>query len=116
MPAKSSFNSEFLRFGQDILPQDCLTPIRLAAAAATTCENPVIELAVALNFPPFGESINNERMNGNRFLRRFGLAGPHDPTYDRARYVHRPFRRIDIAPLQTKQFALTQAGGCGEQH
>ena len=41
---------------------------------------------------------------------------PDNSADNRASYVHRSFREIDIAPLQTKQFALTQAGRCGEQH
>ena len=68
MPPESFFYSKFLRLGQYILPQNRLTPVRLPATATTARENPVVELAVALNFSPSDEGIDNEWMNGDWLL------------------------------------------------
>ena len=47
VPSELLFDSKFLRPGSDVLPQDRLPPVRLAATAAAACENPIAGFAVA---------------------------------------------------------------------
>jgi len=116
VPSELFFDSKFLCPGSDVLAQDRLPPVRLAAASAAACENPISRIAVTLMFLPFLQGFDYGGMNWNWFLRRFGFARPHNSAHNRARYVHCCFREIDVRPLQSKQFTLTQAGGGGEQH
>jgi hypothetical protein len=68
VPSEPLLDSEFLRLGTDVLPQNRLTPVRLAAAATVARENPAVEFAVAVILPPFDESLDGERINRNRLL------------------------------------------------
>ena len=68
VPSEPLLDSEFFRLGTGVLPQDRLTPVRLAAVAAAARENPVVEFAVAVILPPFDEGLDDERMNRNRLL------------------------------------------------
>src|SRR6516165_1687278 len=49
-------------------------------------------------------------MNGHRLLGGFRLARSNHPAHDRSRHIHRVLGKVYIAPLQTKQLALTQTG------
>jgi hypothetical protein len=48
VPSELLFDSKFLRLGSNVLPQDRLPPVRLAAMAAAACESPITGFAVAL--------------------------------------------------------------------
>jgi len=54
-------------------------------------------------------------MERNRFLRRFGFAWANDSVDYGASHVHDPSGKINVAPFQTEQLALSQAGGCCKQ-
>ena len=68
VPSEILFDSKLLRLGPDVLPQDRLPPIRLAATATTTREYPVPVLAVLLMLLPFYEGLDDEWMNRNGLL------------------------------------------------
>ena len=82
VPAEILFDSKFLRSGPDVLPQDRLPPVRLASAATIAREYPVVELSILLVLLPFCEGIDDEWMDGNRFLRGFSLTGPNNAAND----------------------------------
>jgi hypothetical protein len=63
VPSELLFDSKLLRPGSDVLPQDCLPPVRLMATAAVACENPITGFAAALMFLPFLQGFDYDGMN-----------------------------------------------------
>src|SRR6516162_1978886 len=107
MPSESFLNSGLRGGGTNISPQDRLAPDRFPATVLSACKNPMVRFVVTADLPPFTERLQDDRMNWHRLLRRFGLTRADDTTDDGAHHVHRVLGKVDIAPLQTKQLALT---------
>lgn len=54
-------------------------------------------------------------MEGYRFLRCFSLTSAYNAIGDRTRHIHGAFGKIDVTPLEGKQFTLAQSRrGCQE--
>jgi hypothetical protein len=84
---------------QDEFSQDRLTPERFSAAVAFACENPIVRFPVMLLLFPFQKCFDQELMNRNWLLRRFGFARTNNSADNRPRYVDQPIGEVDDAPL-----------------
>src|SRR6266568_8003818 len=109
VPPESCFNSEFPSCWSQILVQNCLSPIRLHPVAMMACKNPVFWLAISGLFFPLDQGLRNYWVDRDRLLRGFCFARAHETVDDGAHYAHCSCRKIDIAPFQSKQFALPDA-------
>jgi hypothetical protein len=78
MPPEALFDASFVGSRQDAFSQDRLTPERLSTTVAFACENPIVRFAIMLLFFPFRKCFDQERMNRNWLLRRFGFAGTNN--------------------------------------
>src|SRR5215469_10073760 len=79
-------------------------------------ENPVIRFAVSAAFSPLHQCLSNTRMERYGFFRAFRLAHSDYAINNRARHARGPSCEVDVAPLQSKQFTLSQAGRRSEKH
>ena len=78
--------------------------------AMTASKDPVFGLAIRGLFFPFDERVAHKRMDRYRFLGRFCFARADEAVDDRARHIHCSCREVDVAPLQSEQLALPNAG------
>ena len=108
VPANSFPDPDFLRDGPHDVAQDGLSPIRMAAAAMLVCENPVAGFAIPTAASPLEQSLRQDWMNGHRLLGRLRFAPTYDAISDGARNVQSSFAKIDVAPLESEQLALSQ--------
>ena len=99
VPPEALFNAQFVGPRQNEFSQNRLTPERLSTAVAFACENPIVRFAVMLLFFPFQKCFDQERMNRNWLLRRFGFAWTNNSADNRPRYVDQPIGEVDVAPL-----------------
>jgi hypothetical protein len=79
-------------------------------------ENPIIRFAVSAAFSPLHQCLRNTRMERYGLLRGLRLAHSDYAINNRARHAHGPSGEVDVAPLQSKQFTLSQAGRRSEKH
>src|SRR5438067_10756449 len=115
MPTKLRFNSKFPSSRSQILVQNCLSPIRLLSKAMPARKNPVFWLAISGLFFPLDERFADKRMDRYGLLRRLCFARSHEAMNDGSRHVHCSCREIDIAPLESEQFALPDARRCSDE-
>src|ERR1700733_5309082 len=106
MPPEVFLNTQFLRLWTDEFSQNRLAPIWFSTAVASAREHPILMFAVRLLFPPFQESLDNQRVNWHRLLRSLRLARPDDAVNDRPRHVDRLIFEVDVTPLQAKELTL----------
>src|SRR6516165_9088455 len=79
-------------------------------------ENPIIRFAVSAAFSPLHQCLSNTRMERYGFLRGFRLAHSDYAINNRACHAHGPSGEVDVAPLQSKQFTLSQPSRRSEKH
>jgi len=79
-------------------------------------ENPIIRFAVSAAFSPLHQCLRNTWMERYGLLRGLRLAHSDYAINNRARHAHGPSGEVDVAPLQSKQFTLSQAGRRSEKH
>src|SRR5262252_2166243 len=111
VPANAFLDSDLLGNWSNIFAQNCLSPEWMSPSVPSARKNPVVRPYVSRLFSPRQKCIGNERMDGYGLLRRFRLARANDTVNDGSRYVHRSLREVDVAPFQTEQLILPQAGG-----
>src|SRR5258708_37076404 len=71
----------------------------------------MFRLSIGGGLPPLRQGLRQKGMERNGFLRRFGFAWANDSVDYGASHVHDPSRKINVAPFETGQLALSQAGG-----
>lgn len=69
VPAEPLLDPEFQRLWSDVLPRNCLSPVRLATTTTAACQNPVIEFAVTLMRLTFFQGFDYDRTAGVRLGR-----------------------------------------------
>src|SRR6516225_7523977 len=115
VPSELFLNSEAQRHRTNVFAQDRLSPVRPSSPASPAGKDPIICRCVAGTFPPFQQSVREERMNGHRLLRCFGLARAYYTVNDGTRDAHISLRKVDVFPLQSEHLTLPQARGYREE-
>src|SRR5215469_11177409 len=87
-----------------------LVPKMAFVPGDVSSENPIIRFAVSAAFSPPHQCLRNTRMERYGLLRGLSLAHSNYAINNRARHAHGPSGEVDVAPLQSKQFTLSQAG------
>src|SRR4051794_7329597 len=106
VPTKLRFNSQFASRWSQVFVQNRLSPVRLLSMAMPARKNPIFWLAIkGLFFPP-DERLAHQGMDRYWLLRGFRFARSHKTVHDGSRDVHCSCREVDIAPLESEQFAL----------
>jgi len=109
VPPKSCFNSQFPNRWSQMLLQNCLPPIRLHSMAMPACKNPVVRLLILGLFFPLDECFADPGDGPVHASEGFCITRPHEAVDDSAHHVHCCCRKIDVAPLQREQLALSNA-------
>lgn len=104
VPTEVLLNTQFLCLREYEFPQDRLASVWLAPAVASARKHPVIRFAVWLLLSPLNEGFLDERMKGDRLLRRFRLTWTDNSTDNRAR-LDRLFARTLVQPHRHDVFA-----------
>src|ERR1017187_50335 len=87
-------------------------PVRVSASTVRTRKHPVIRLAVRAVLLPGPELGSQCQVQRHWFSRRLGLAIAYDIQIDRTSHVDLPSFEINVFPLECKEFAASQSGGC----
>src|ERR1700758_3787 len=115
MPANPFLDPDSFRNRSDNCSENRLPPIWMASTIMLIGEHPVVYITIATAVSPPSECFRKNRMDGHRLLGCFRLASADLAISDRARHIHCALGKIDVTPLERKQFTLAQSrGGCQE--
>src|SRR5664279_5659218 len=91
-------------------------PVRVSASTVRTRKHPVIRLAVSAVLLPGPELGSQSQVQRHWFSRRLGLAIAHDIQIDRTPHIDLQSFEINVFPLECKEFAASQSGGCIQEN
>ena len=116
MPSDALGDPQLLGNRADVPAHRLLSPVRIFSAATRTGKHPMLRLLVGVLLAPALQGLDQVLVKWNGLLRGLGLAGADHLTYHRSRHSELSDFEINILPLQTEQFALSESGAYVQEH
>src|SRR5258705_3120119 len=116
MPSDALGDPQLLGNRADAPAHQLLSPVRIFSAATRTGKHPMLRLLVGVLLVPALQGLDQVLVKWNGLLRGLGLAGADHLTYHRSRHSEFSDFEINILPLQTELFALSQSGAYVQEH
>jgi len=112
VPANPPRDAQILRDRADVMTKKLLSPVWLLSSILRAGEHPTLRRSIRCSTLPVPQITDQMIVEGHGFLRSFRLAPSDDLLHDRSCDPELLVFEVDVLPLESKQFTLSQS--CGD--